>query len=83
MRERDTQKPFYWVGHASLHTSVERTSGCDIKGSGSISICNVGNLLHVFKLLATELLKRAVFLKCLWQLVTFPFKDEVIRIKPL
>lgn len=43
------------------HTSVGRTSGCDIEGPGSISICNLGNLLDVFKLLAIEQLKGCVF----------------------
>lgn len=57
MRERDTEKPFIGVGRASIHTSVGRTSGCDIKEPGSISICNLGNFLDVFKLLAIELLK--------------------------
>lgn len=61
MRERDMQKPFIGVAHASLHTAVERTSGYDIKGTDSISICNLGNLLDVFKLLAIELLKGLSF----------------------
>lgn len=74
LKERDMEKPFIRVGRASLHTSVGRTTGCDIKGPGSISICNLGNLLDVFKLLAIEL-QRAMFLKCLWHGVTFRFKD--------
>ncbi len=67
------EKPFIRVGRASLHPSVGRTTGCDMKGPGSISICNLGNLLDVFKLLAIEL-QTAMFLKCLLPKVTFPFK---------
>lgn len=61
VRERDTEKPFIGVDRASLHTSVGRTSGCHIKRLDSISICNLGNLLDVFKLLAIELLKGSCF----------------------
>lgn len=59
--ERAGHKPFIGVGRASLHTSVGRTSGCHIKRLSSISICNLGNLLDVFKLLAIELLKESCF----------------------
>lgn len=38
-------------------TSVGGASGCDIKGPGSVSICNLCNLLDVFKLLAVKLLR--------------------------
>lgn len=55
------EKPFIGVAHASLHTAVGTTFGYDIKEPGSISICNLGNLLDVFKLLAIELLKGLCF----------------------
>lgn len=50
------QKAFIGAGRGSQHTSAGRTSGYDIKRPSSISSCNLGNLLDVFKLLAIELL---------------------------